>query len=69
MYDLPPEDKKNSRDLLGCVADVWDVKGCDVEKTRKWARSLQIPTFCFVVFDVLENITACRRRAIVLLCV
>ena len=38
----PPEEKKKSRDLRGCL-------GCEGDKARKCARSLQIPTFCFVV--------------------
>jgi len=42
----PPEEKKKFRDLLGCL-------GCEGDKARKCARSLQIPTFCFVVSSAL----------------
>ena len=37
-----PRREKKSRDLLGCL-------GCEGDKARKCSRSLQIPTFCFVV--------------------
>ena len=38
-----PRREKKSRDLLGCL-------GCEGDKARKCSRSLQIPTFCFVVW-------------------